>query len=123
MPVLLALSPKEQLGKWPNLSLKYTEAYGAPELRRLISETIYPELYDENILFFAGAEEAIYTCLNVVCDASSHVIVLTPCYQFLFEIPKNHAGSVTCIELEEKINGVLMLKKFQLKFKKTRHVW
>ncbi len=43
----------------------------------------------ENICTFSGAEEAIFALLTNSLSKDDHVIVLTPCYQSLKEIPKN----------------------------------
>lgn len=96
---LLALADDKMRSKWQQLSLAYTEPYGEPTLRNQIAKSLYPGLSESNILCFAGAEEGIYACLNVLCDARSHAIVVTPCYQSLYEIPAKNCQSVTAISL------------------------
>ncbi|MFV0421218.1 aminotransferase class I/II-fold pyridoxal phosphate-dependent enzyme [Oleidesulfovibrio sp.] len=70
-----------------SLRLGYTEAWGAPSLRRAIAENCYTQMEKETILVHAGAEEAIFTFAQATLEAGDHVIVQTPCYQSLFELP------------------------------------
>ena len=41
MSDVLALANTDQIERWDNLSLAYTEPYGAPKLRALIATTLY----------------------------------------------------------------------------------
>lgn len=86
---------------WEGLMLKYTEPYGHPSLRVEIAN-LYKGLSDENILCFAGAEEGIFCALSALIKENDHVIVLTPCYQSLLEIPKTKDANVTEIQLKEE---------------------
>ena len=87
---------------WNTLCLGYTEVKGMPALRQQIKDTMYPTLTADNVLCFAGAEEGIFCALQTVCTAGDHVIVLTPCYQSLLEIPKHAGCSVTAVALKEE---------------------
>ena len=71
------------------MRLSYTEAAGLPVLRKVIADELYSGLGADNILMFAGAEEGIFCALHSLIEAGDHVIVLTPAYQSLFEIPKH----------------------------------
>lgn len=119
MHELLKLADENQLDKWDKLSLAYTEPHGEPGLRALIAKTFYPSLEQNNVLCFAGAEEAIYACLNVLCDKTSHAIVVTPCYQSLYEIPKSLCQSVTTIALENSNKWQLDLNKIEASIQKN----
>ncbi len=101
MQDILALAEHKDLELWNNLVLSYTETFGLPALREQIATSLYPQLKSENILCFAGAEEGIYCALNVLCEPSDHVIVFTPCYQSLMEIPKSLGCEMTLLELRE----------------------
>jgi aspartate/methionine/tyrosine aminotransferase len=57
-----------------------------PALREEIART-YETLQPEDVLCFAGAEEAIYLAMHVLLDAGDHVVVLTPNYQAAETIP------------------------------------
>ncbi|MCD8525430.1 MAG: aminotransferase class I/II-fold pyridoxal phosphate-dependent enzyme [Gammaproteobacteria bacterium] len=101
MSEIIDMAAPEDKKLWGELALKYTEPYGHPLLRKQIAH-LYSSLLDENILCFAGAEEGIFCALNALVDSSDHVIVLTPCYQSLLEIPRSKGAEVTEIELKEK---------------------
>lgn len=102
MSEIIGMASSQQMDLWQNLRLGYTEAPGLPTLRETIAQGLYPGLEPDNILTFAGAEEGIFCALNAIVDSSDHVIVLTPCYQSLLEIPKSRGAEVTEIELREE---------------------
>ncbi len=91
---LIAMADMESLALWDNLSLGYTEYYGLPLLREEISK-LYPSLTAENILVCAGAEETIFVSLHVLLEKGDEVVIVTPCYQSLLEIPKILGAQVT----------------------------
>lgn len=99
---LIEMASLEHRAWWDNFTLSYTEPYGHPVLREKIVSALYPELSAKNILCFAGAEEGIFTALSVICQKDDHVIVLTPCYQSLSEIPKSQGAFVTELPLKEQ---------------------
>lgn len=82
---LLALAdmPPDALNR---LHLGYTQTWGAPDLRRAISQT-YNHMQPENILCFAGAEEGVYTAMRVLLNADDHAIVVVPNYQAAETLP------------------------------------
>ena len=102
MTELLALADKTETKLWEELTFKYTEPYGLPLLREAIASRIYEKVSAENILCFAGAEEGIYCALYTLCNPGDHVIVLTPCYQSLKEIPALKVSEMTLIALKEE---------------------
>lgn len=97
---ILSMANSTDKALWDNLRLNYTEPYGMPQLRAQIASSLYPGLTAENILCFAGAEEGIFAALHVLCNAKSHVIVLTPCYQSHTEIPLLKDASVSSLALK-----------------------
>ncbi|HJK86387.1 MAG TPA: aminotransferase class I/II-fold pyridoxal phosphate-dependent enzyme [Candidatus Megaira endosymbiont of Nemacystus decipiens] len=102
MSEVLDMANDEEKNLWNNLRLSYTETLGLPPLRASVIQNVYNGLESENILMFAGAEEGIFCTLYTLIESKDHVIVLTPCYQSLLEIPKLKGASVTEIELKEK---------------------
>ena len=80
LPELLAMASPEDRDGFENMWLGYTETYGAPDLREDIAATFKNQL-SEDILCFAGASEGIFSANNVLIDADSHAIVVTPNYQ------------------------------------------
>lgn len=99
---ILSLANEQELQMWQDLRLGYTEVQGLPVLRKQIAKSIYPGLKSENISCFAGAEDGIFCTLSSLIQKQDHVIVLTPCYQSLMEIPKSTGCEVTEIPLLEK---------------------
>lgn len=102
MSEIIELANKEEQNLWDNLQLKYTEPFGYPALRTAIANSMYQNMKEENILCFAGAEEGIYCALYQLCNPGDHVIILTPCYQSLKEIPQIKGCEVTTVHLDEE---------------------
>lgn len=102
MSEVLDMANFEEKTLWDNLDLGYTEYKGLSLLRQTIARELYSDLDKDNILTFAGAEEGIFCALSVLIESRDHVIVLTPCYQSLFEIPKSKGADITKIQLKEE---------------------
>ena len=92
------LSLGELLAKEPGaaeafaaLRLGYTETAGSPDLRLEIAN-LYEGISADDILVFAGAEEAIFVFMNAVLNAGDQLIVQTPCYQSLAAV----AAAIGC---------------------------
>lgn len=83
---LLALADADGRERWDSLSLGYTESRGLPELREAIAAT-YDSLSADDILCFAGAEEALYLVPQALLGADDHAVVLTPNYQAAETVP------------------------------------
>lgn len=86
LPALLALASPEDRQTFDNTPLGYTETWGAPALRKEISGT-YDSVRPEDVLCFAGAEEAIFAAMHVLLTKDDHAIVITPNYQSAETIP------------------------------------
>ena len=82
------------LAAFLNMPLGYTEAEGNPGLRREISR-LYKRIKPDGVLVHAGAEEAIFTFLNVVLSPGDHAVVVHPCYQSLFEVAKGVGAEIS----------------------------
>lgn len=102
MHELLKLASPTERKLWEELTLGYTPVAGHPLLRTTIAQELYPTLTAENILCFAGAEEGIFCALSALCEPADHVILVTPCYQSLLEIPRTKGCNITTLVLEEK---------------------
>ena len=89
---LLQGADGEVMDLWSGLRLSYTESRGHPLLLREIAER--ESMPPENVLVM-NPEEGVFLTLNALLDASDHVIVLSPCYQSLYEIPKSIGCEVT----------------------------
>lgn len=67
--------------------LGYTETPGAPRLREEIAK-LYETMSPDDIVVFAGAQEAIFIYMNVVMEPGRSVIAQVPAYQSLFEVAR-----------------------------------
>ena len=79
---VLDLVPSHEKEAFLALSLGYTLPEGHPDLRNEISK-LYSGLGPDQVLCFAGAEEAIYSAATVFLGQDDHAIAITPCYQSL----------------------------------------
>ncbi len=77
---LLSMASPDDKDAFDNLSLGYTQTYGAPELLAAIAAT-FEHRVASDILCFAGASEGIFAANNVLLDNRGHAIVVTPNYQ------------------------------------------
>ncbi len=100
MAELLALADVEARGLWEDLRLGYTESTGHPLLRAEIA-SVYEGIEADDILVFAGAEEAIFCLANVVLGPDDHAVVTWPGYQSLYEVGRAAGADVTLHELSE----------------------
>ena len=83
---MLALASPEDRAGFEDMSLGYTQTFGAPDLRAAIASTYERRAADE-ILCFAGAEEGLYTAMQVLLGPGDHAIVVTPNYQAAETVP------------------------------------
>ncbi|KOU17382.1 aminotransferase [Streptomyces sp. WM6372] len=83
---LLSLADDKDRDAFENLSLGYTETFGDSALREVIAQT-YEHADADDVLCFAGAEEALYLAMNVLLDAGDHAVVVTPNYQAAETVP------------------------------------
>lgn len=100
---LVNMADSECRKLWRQLRLGYTKTYGHPILREEISQ-LYKAVEQDNIVVCAGAEEAIYVTLQVVVKRDDEVIIVTPCYQSLKEIPLALGAKVSEFSLEYRGN-------------------
>ncbi|MBA2700232.1 MAG: aminotransferase class I/II-fold pyridoxal phosphate-dependent enzyme [Chloroflexi bacterium] len=100
MAELLSLADEECRRLWNDLTLGYTESSGHPLLRREIAN-LYQELSAEDVLVFAGAEEAIFCLANAALGPGAHAIVTWPGYQSLYEVARSTGAGVSLHELRE----------------------
>jgi aspartate/methionine/tyrosine aminotransferase len=120
---VLSFADKETTDLWNNLRLSYTEVYGLPLLRTEIA-TLYPGCSSENVLCLAGAEEGIFCAATALLSSGDHAIVVIPCYQSLFEIPKHTGANVSTIPLSEAESWQLDLNKIESAIRpNTKMLW
>jgi aspartate/methionine/tyrosine aminotransferase len=100
MADLLALADDETADLWSGLRLGYTEAPGHPLLRAEIA-SLYASIEPDDVLVFAGAEEAIFCLSNVLLGPGGHAVVTWPGYQSLYEVGRAAGAAVTLHDLRE----------------------
>ncbi len=100
MTDLLDLADDETRQLWDGLLLAYTESTGHPLLKREIA-SLYTSVAPDDVLTFAGAEEAIFCLVNVLLGPGDHAVVTWPGYQSLYEIARATGADVTLHELHE----------------------
>ena len=72
MSELLAMATPRTRSRFESLTLGYTEAPGLPALREAIA-SLYSTIGPEAVHCFAGAEEAIFAAMAVLCGTGDHV--------------------------------------------------
>ncbi|HTK43986.1 MAG TPA: aminotransferase class I/II-fold pyridoxal phosphate-dependent enzyme [Patescibacteria group bacterium] len=100
MSELLALADDETRSMWDGLRLGYTESTGHPLLRAEIAK-LYESLDPDDVLVFAGAEEAVFCLFSTSVEAGDHVIVTWPGYQSLYEVARAAGAHVSLHALLE----------------------
>lgn len=100
---VLALEPDAQ-EKFLNLKLGYTESLGSLTLRTQIAH-LYQNISPDQILVHAGAEEAIFNFMNAMLDKDDHVVIQSPCYQSLAEIPKSIGCKISYWKAQSQKHG------------------
>lgn len=109
---LLELAGAEGRELWESLSLGYTESAGHPLLREEIAG-LYEAAEPDDVLVFAGAEEAIFTYMNVVLGAGDHAVATWPAYQSLHEISRAAGAEVTPIPLRPETGWRLEVEELR----------
>ena len=96
---LLALGDDHDRAAFEALPLGYTPTWGTPELRVAVAST-YETLEPDDVLAFAGAEEALYWVLQLFAGPGDHVVVTVPNYQALESLPLAAGAQVTGVRLD-----------------------
>jgi aspartate/methionine/tyrosine aminotransferase len=109
---LLELADERGRELWEGLSLGYTESSGSPFLRHAIA-ALYDGIEPDDVLVFAGAEEAIFSFANVALGPGDHAVVVWPSYGSLHEVARAAGAEVTLIALEEGSGWALDLDQLE----------
>src|SRR4029078_3464452 len=89
-------------------TLGYGESTGHPLLRREIA-SLYETIEPDEVLTFAGAEEAIFCLANTLVGPGDHAIVTWPGYQSLYEVARAAGADVALHERREDTGWALAL--------------
>jgi aspartate/methionine/tyrosine aminotransferase len=98
MQELLTLADDDSRRRWDALTLGYTESAGLPALREAVARQ-YTTLSPSDTLVVAGAEEGIFLLVHALVGAGDDVIVVTPAYQSLHELPRALGARVHLVPL------------------------
>jgi aspartate/methionine/tyrosine aminotransferase len=90
---LLALEPGASEA-FQDVWLGYTESRGNPDLRQAIAG-LYERTGPGDVLVHAGAQEPIFSFMNVVLAPGDHAIVQVPAYQSHYSIAEAAGAGVT----------------------------
>jgi len=119
---LLELADDDTAALWSGLKLGYTESTGHPLLRREIA-TLYESIEADDVLVFAGAEEAIFCLFSTSLQEGNHVIVTWPGYQSLYEVARAAGAQVSLHVLREEDGWSLDVERLVRSFRpETRMV-
>ena len=122
MAELVALADDETRPMWDGLRLGYTESTGHPKLRAEIAR-LYEGLEADDVLVFAGAEEAVFCLFSASVEAGEHVIVTWPGYQSLYEVARAAGAHVSLHALREEDGWSLDVERLIRSFRpETRMV-
>jgi len=106
---LFALAGEAHRAPFMQAVLDYPPLRGTPELLAAIATT-YDRITPDDIISFAGADEAIYACFQMLLNAGDHAVVITPNYQSLESVPLSRCD-VTGVALDENNDWALNTEK------------
>lgn len=118
MSELVGLADTETKGLWKGLHLGYTESTGHPLLRAEIAAT-YETIEPDDVLTFAGAEEAIFCLMNVMLGPGDHVIVTWPGYQSLYEVARATGADISLHGLNESDGWAIDIDRLRSEVRPT----
>jgi aspartate/methionine/tyrosine aminotransferase len=95
---LLALAGDDAREKLLSLPLGYVPTWGGRALREAVAAR-YRGLGPDDVLAFAGAEEAIFWALQTLLGPGDHAVVTVPSYQALEAVPLATGAVVTGVPL------------------------
>jgi aspartate/methionine/tyrosine aminotransferase len=91
-----------------NVSLGYTQSQGDPALREQIAATYGDQISAEQIVLLNAPMEGIFLALHALLERDDEVIVLTPTYDSLIDLPEHVAGSVQRWALGRSATGYFL---------------
>jgi aspartate/methionine/tyrosine aminotransferase len=121
MADLVAIADPESAALWADLRLGYTESTGHPLLRAEIA-ALYDSLEADDVLVFAGAEEAVFCLFNTSLGAGDHMIVTWPGYQSLYEVARAAGAEVSLHALLEHDGWALDVERLRRSIRPTTRV-
>jgi aspartate/methionine/tyrosine aminotransferase len=114
---LLALGTDEDRGAFERISLGYVPTWGGDELRRAIAGT-YRSLRPEDVLAFAGAQEALFWMMQEA-GPGDHVVLTVPGYQSVESLALATGADVTGLALAPEDGWALDLDRLKRALRPT----
>ncbi len=103
---LLALGTDADRTEFENLGLGYRSTWGTPSLREAIAST-YDHLDADDVLAFAGAEEAMFWAMQMFVAPGDHAIVTVPNYQSMESVTIATGATVSGLPIWEGSGSTL----------------
>ncbi len=97
---LLALAGPDDLARWGSLDLGYSDSRGDPPLRAEIAG-LYATVAPEEVLCFAGIDEAIFVMVSVMAGAGDRIVAVTPAYGSLHAVARAAGAELVLVPLDE----------------------
>lgn len=97
---LLALGSDADRAAFADLALSYVPTWGTDRLRAAIAET-YDTCDMDDVLTFAGAEEALFWLMQLLAGPGEHAVVTVPNYQAIETLPIAGGVEVSGVLLDE----------------------
>ncbi len=117
---LLALEPTAQ-EELNNQWCGYTEARGAPYLRKAIAD-IYDTTEAKGVLVCSCAEEGIFLLYQTLLGAGDHAIIETPCYESALELARSTGADISTWQRRYEDGWAHDVKKLEQLIKPTTKV-
>ena len=105
---LLDLAGDDARAELERLPLGYTPTWGSDELRAAIAAT-YERIEPEDVLVFAGAEEAMFWAMQELAGAGDHAVVTVPNYQSMESVTIAAGAEVSGLALRPEHGWALDL--------------
>jgi aspartate/methionine/tyrosine aminotransferase len=109
---LLALGTDEDRKAFERITLGYVPTWGGDELRQAIAAT-YVNLRPEDVLAFAGAQEALFWLFQEAAGPGDHVLLTVPGYQSLESLALATGAEVTGLALAPEKGWALDLDRLE----------
>jgi aspartate/methionine/tyrosine aminotransferase len=97
---VLALGTEDDRREFAALPLRYIPTWGTERLRAAVAAT-YDTCTPDDVLAFAGAEEAIYWVMQVLAGPGDHIVMTLPGYQATETVPLIGGAEITGVPLDE----------------------
>jgi aspartate/methionine/tyrosine aminotransferase len=95
---LLAMGSDDDRAAFADLGLGYVPTWGTPALREAVAGT-YDHVAADDVLSFAGAQEAMFWALQLLVEPGEHAVVTVPNYQSMETVAVATGARVTALPL------------------------